>query len=281
MVEEAGAAGAVPPDPNVVTIPSSTTEVKPGEAGEFKIPADYQDRAYLKDVGSYDDVFKKLDGAQKLIGQRPVGVPGENATPDELTAFNKAMGVPDDFSGYTLKSEEGAVVNETLDKGFKELFHKAGLNQKHVDILQPGFEELTKTIAAEIGSKSDAEFDKLAVDTFGDKKDQVLADVKKIMGDNKPANVENFDTYLDSLNNKDLVVMSAVINNIKEKYIKEDSILPGGSQTGGDVTSLRQEAVKLMGQPEYADKFHKDHKVTFNRIQEIYANIGKLQAAGK
>jgi len=278
-----GAVGAVQPDPNVVTIPSSTPEVKPGEptTGEFKIPDDYQDRTYLKDVESYDDVFKKLDGAQKLIGQRPVGVPGADATPEEVAAFNKAVGVPENFEGYTLTTAEGATKNEVLEKGLKEMFHKANLNQKQVDVLQPSFEELAKNMSTEMATQSDADFDKLAGEVFGEKKEQALADAKKIIAENKPANIENFDKYLEDLSNKDLIVMSAVLNNVSQKYVKEDNIKQDGTQHVGDEASLRQEAVKLMGKPEYADKFHKDHAATFAKVQEIYSSIGKLQKVTK
>ena len=54
-----------------------------GTAPAFSIPDAYKDRPYLKGVDSVDKVYEMLDGSQKLLGQRPAGIPAPDAKPEE------------------------------------------------------------------------------------------------------------------------------------------------------------------------------------------------------
>lgn len=85
----------------------------PDWLGQFSANADGADpsnRDWLKSKG-----FKDLDAVAKSYREAEKGlrdggrfkVPGEGATPEEVTAYRKAIGVPDDAKGYEIKAPNG------------------------------------------------------------------------------------------------------------------------------------------------------------------------------
>lgn len=111
------------------------------DKGAFKqgwvdtLPPDLKE--YAGTLGKYPNAAELLRGhgnAQKLIGQRGapgVKVPGPDAKPEEVAAYRKAIGVPDDVAGYGLKKPdtlpEGVEWNEEQVGKFASLAHELGL----------------------------------------------------------------------------------------------------------------------------------------------------------
>jgi hypothetical protein len=110
------------------------------DKGAFKqgwvdtLPPDLKE--YAGTLGKYPNAAELLRGhgnAQKLIGQRVapgVKVPGPDAKPEEIAAYRKAIGVPDDVTGYGLKKPdalpEGVEWNEEEVGKFGALAHELG-----------------------------------------------------------------------------------------------------------------------------------------------------------
>ena len=136
--------------PNPTPSPTPTPPAGGGEwdfrsalddKGAFKqgwvdtLPPDLKD--YAGTLGKYPNVAELLRGhgnAQKLIGQRGapgVKVPGPDAKPEEVAAYRKAIGVPDDVTGYGLTKPEqlpeGVEWNEEEVGKFGALAHELGL----------------------------------------------------------------------------------------------------------------------------------------------------------
>ena len=63
-----------------------------------------------------------------------VTVPGENASPEEIAAFRKAIGVPDSADGYDIKAPDnlppGLGWDDNAVKAFKSFAHEQGLTGK-------------------------------------------------------------------------------------------------------------------------------------------------------
>lgn len=86
---------------------------------------------------SADDAVRSYTELEKRFSEtsaKAVTIPGENATPEEIAAFNKRMGVPDTVDGYQFTMPEGLPPdlpydNETA-KSFKEFAHKQGIPPK-------------------------------------------------------------------------------------------------------------------------------------------------------
>ena len=73
----------------------------------------------LKKVGerftSQEDVVRAIQNFQKREGQ--VRVPGKNATDEELAAYRKAIGIPEDVKGYELDDSRETMAEKFLEWG--------------------------------------------------------------------------------------------------------------------------------------------------------------------
>ena len=57
--------------------------------------------------------------------------PGENATPEEMAAYHKALGVPEKADDYEFPVVEGTERDEKTEKFWKEAFHEIGIGKEH------------------------------------------------------------------------------------------------------------------------------------------------------
>jgi hypothetical protein len=90
----------------------------------------------------YGDLEKKLAGA--------VIKPGENAKPEEIQAYRKAMGVPDKPEEYEFDKAEGQEDSPQLIEWFKGAAHRLGLPKDVAKGLRNEYNSmLTETLKAE------------------------------------------------------------------------------------------------------------------------------------
>jgi len=91
------------------------------------LPEDVQDyKDTLSKYKSVPDMAKALANANALIGKK-LGVPNENSTPEEVSAFRKAMGVPESLEEYKFAPDalpEGMTWSDDFAKPFAEVAHK-------------------------------------------------------------------------------------------------------------------------------------------------------------
>ena len=263
------------------SIPANTGNVTP-TGDEFKVPEEYVEKGWTKDLKTYEDLWKKSDGAQVLIGQK--ALPDENSTPEQWDTFYKSTGRPDESKIYNFNREGMSETfkksqNEEYDNAVKSIFHEAGLNQKQVDVIQPKVEKLAETILTE-KAKQDAEadtaFDELANKTFGTDRDQILADSKKLLEELTPA---GFGEKIAGLDNETLVILSGVLKNVQDKYISEDgSGGKGNAPAGETIDDLRQKARNLMQSDEYRDPFNSKSAEKRKEVQDVYEKIARLSS---
>lgn len=276
--EGAGGGTAVQEQPNMsTTVPMHTNTEQPAEDNKgngFVIPGEYKNKGYLKDVNSYEDVFKKLDGAQALIGQKVV-FPDENTSAEDRLKFNIAAGMPEKAEGYVFEKFGDAERNVEIDNKIKALYHEAGVTGEGGKKLQKGFEQLMLDVATAQGEADDAAFGELITKTFGDRVDEVLDNGKKLIEENIPPELSE---AFKGLPNDALTIISAVLDGVRTKYISEDKINDnnGGGSGNSGVEALRAKAQGLMNHPAFKDGMHQDHKKINDEINGIYAQIGKM-----
>lgn len=254
------------------------------ETSEFVIPDEYKDKEYTKGLKSNDDVWKMLDNAQKKIGEKTIvaGIPGENATEEEIKNFNKLWGVPEKAEDYKIEADEAmtAMYGEE-DKAvlgqFKELLHKAGANEKQAAILKEGYNKIITGILdskkAEIAA-ADKQFDELVTKTFGDRQDKVLDNAKKLINEFAP---EGFKDRMHTIPSEQLVVLAGVLDGIREKYIEEDQLSGGsGASSGMSLDTAKAEIHKVIGSEAFRNPMHAGHdaaKQEFVRLSEILDSL--------
>jgi hypothetical protein len=95
-------------------------------AGEGETSSN-RDWLAAKGVKDIDTLVKSYREAEKSIrdGGR-IKVPGEGAKPEELSAFHKAIGVPEAVDGYEVKGPEGVPLNDALIGSLRESALKYG-----------------------------------------------------------------------------------------------------------------------------------------------------------
>lgn len=236
------------------------------------IPADFKDKDYLKDIKDIPSLFKKLDGAQQLIGKRPAGIPQDNAPEAEWQAFNKAFGVPEKPDAYEVVVPEKGAMPKEMVEGVKGIFHKAGLNPRQAKAVSEGWNALMQQQAEAAGTQAaqaDIDFEKMATETFGERKTEALAQSREIISKYLPANMKG---AFNSLPNEQLVILASVVDGIRKDYMSEDNI-PGakGGKPTGSFQDQREEARKLMASPEFLDPFHPNHESVKARVNAIYS----------
>ncbi len=264
-------------------VPGTEYTLPEGVAFGDLIPGAFKGKPYLKDIADMPTLLKKLDGAETLIGQRPAGIPDDNADEATWGSFFKAAGRPDTAEGYsfnTTKKADGtdAERNSEVEAKVKGIFHKHGLSAKQATGVQTDYDAVIMELMDAANTKTaeqDAEFDKLAKGTFGTDFDKVLASSKTLIEANMP---EGFGDRFKNLSNDNLVLMAGVLNNIKNKYIKEDIVIPGGGGgLPGSELELREEAKKLMASKEWTEYNHPGNKAAKARVTEIYNRIREIE----
>lgn len=262
------------PDPQTPSTPPSVdfTSV---------IPDAYKDKPYMKEVDSFDKLFADFDNAQSLIGQRQDGnvLPGKDATPEQIDAFLKKV-QPESIDAYTLPETEFSKKfgrNEEFGNQMKELFREAGLEQWQIDKLATGYDAAAFAVQQQQAGSDEqiaADFEKMADGHFGEQKQAKLEIANKILKANTP---EAFQPFLEKLPNESLMVLSAVLNNVHDKFMKEDDLNIGAKGTSSDGAAIQEEARQLMASPAYKDFRHPDHDRTVKRVNELYDQVGKIK----
>ncbi len=242
------------------------------EENEFAIPEEYKDKAYLKDVTSMEDVYKKLDGAQSLIGQK-VNFPTDESTEDELTKFYKAAGMPEKAEEYAFDKLEDEDRNVDRDKLLKDIYYKNGASAKAAKGITKDIEVLTKELEKAKIEQDDKEFDELGKEVFGDKAEKILASGKDLIEKNIP---EKFKDAFSKLSNGNLMIMASVLDSVKSKYINEDKISEGDSTPGITKEGLQGKMQKLMNERGKLDAFNPGFDDLNTQISDIAKAIAKM-----
>jgi len=254
---------------------SSDATINPPPPIEELIPEEFKGKAYLADVKDIPGLFKKLDGAQQLIGKKTIGIPDEKATEEDWTKFYESIGRPKEASEYGLEADES---NKEFVGEVSKLLFDVGLSKSQAEKLNKGYTDLISKYS-DLNGKSqeeqDKEFDSLANEVFGDKKTQALDTAKKLLEENAP---DKFRDHINKLSNENLIVLASVLNGVKNRYIAEDNLsgLHKNSTSTESTQDLRDRAVKLMASEAYSSRLHPRHDEVFSEVQELYQRIGKM-----
>lgn len=285
MAEATTIPSHIPPATPATPPPDPAAPPKEGEDRLMSsvIPEEFRDRPYLKDIGAMkfghdalNEIFKKLDGAQKLVGTK-TGIPAADAPDTEWEQFYAKMR-PEKPEGYEIKVAEGVDPNPEYLKRVRGIFHDAGLTPKQAASIQAGF----GTLGTEQGAaakaeaeKRDTEFNALTEATFGADNEAKLAQAKKMMVDHVP---EGLKDHVGKLSNEALVILAGVLNQVHEKYGLEDRIDSDGAPASvGDINSLREKGRELMASKEWRDPFHPKHDEVKGKVDQIYADIAAME----
>lgn len=268
-----------------------TSRVQSQGQSAFAVPEAYKDRPWVEKVKSSDDLWKTLDNAQSLIGKRPAGIPGPDATPEEMAKFYAAWGRPESPDKYEFKDVEG-LPKETDISPWKQkaakFFHDVGLNQKQADQLWQMYLKDQVAMFGEMQGKSkeqqaalDAEFDKVSKEHFGDGFDAASKRTQETVARLVPEALRSAYADLADKPKALAAVVSLVegMNKEMEALRKEygaEGKLPGGDgggTPGKSLEDMRKELASLRTSPEARDFTNAKNKETIAKINDLSAQV--------
>lgn len=272
-----GAPPAETTDTGATTTVPTTTPVEEQKFPDIKtlIPKGFEGKQWVTETKDVPKLFKRVDDLLTEIGKKPTGIPGENAKPEEIAAFHKAFGVPEKPEEYKFPDPPaGLVKNEKFEGKMKEIFKTAGVSAKQAATLVPAYNALVAEISKELGAageQADVDFDKLAGETFGPKKEAVLKNSKALIAKYAPPQMAK---HLEGLSNENLIVMAGVIDAIRAEFISDDKLPEGGTGGGVGMTAeaKRAKGMELMASKAYQDPFHPEHAKVKAEVDRLYNN---------
>lgn len=239
------------------------------------IPVEYKDKPWIKDVKDVPGLFKRTDGLLTEMGKRPAGIPEDNAPPEKWAAFNKAFGVPDKPEDYKLSAgTKEAPADPKFQEGIKGVFHKAGVSARQAAVLEAGYNALVAEMVKNQGANNeqqDIDFEKLAGDVFGQRKDEALSGSKKLIMAHAP---EAMKPHIEKLSNENLIILAGVLDAVRKEYISEDRMPTGGSAPIGMTAEQRRaKGQELMASKAYQNPFDPDHERVKAEVGRLYKTI--------
>lgn len=144
--------------------------------------------AQAKTFADVDKMLRDSMAAARAKTDGMVKIPGENATPEEIAAYYKAIGVPEKPEDYGLKAPEklpeGVQHDAKMEAAFLGKARELGLNAKQVQALRDfQLSYVGETVAAskaEMAKAIEAEKAELT-QRFGDKLDSTVATAKALV----------------------------------------------------------------------------------------------------
>lgn len=235
------------------------TESAPTEtASDFSIPEAYAERGYAKEIKSSDDLWKKLDGSQKLIGDRGAFIPQEGATSDEVDAFlskldpyseqlksKYAPKAPETYEFSDLELPEGTAIADSVTEKFSAIAKTHGLTNEQADSVRKEWIAHEVEQAGQRESQLNEQFESMAKEKWGDDWAKVTAEASEVLKGHVP---ENMREAMVNMPNEYLIPLVSVMQSMKAK---PDGIPnTSGAQTLTDddarakYSELRQKAMK-------------------------------------
>lgn len=251
----------------------------------FSVPDLYKDKPWAKGIDSVDKLWAMNEGAQKLIGERPSGIPGPDATPEELHKFWNSLGRPETADKYQFdygKNADGtpkAAVDAEWEKNVKQMMYDEGVTAKQASNLQKKFDGLVAETLKKRGiadQQLNTDFDAIGKDIYGAQYDKAVARVSPLLTEFTHPRLQ---PGLAKLTPEALAIVTNVVDNIRAKFIKSDGApnVGGGGQPVQTGDSLRSQARELMQSSAYTNSFDLAHEATKTKIAELYRQAALIK----
>ena len=308
--------GGVPLDPNA---PVNQPAPAPDPTGNFhtvigpdgrllegwknELPEDIRNEASLDIVTDVPSMAKQLVNAQKMVGRDKITIPGDNAQPEEIDAFQIKLGRPVTKDEYVVNIPEGMEDRFDVDES-KDAAFQFGFSQKQLDqIMVFRAQEVAADDAAEAAA-DELEFkeaERIVMAQCGDALEEqkqaanslitMFVPEKTPMPDGTEISAEQYqEKLLNALNDNPLrpYVFNLLANIWNQSFSQHNGIPVSGDARPGAMTPgmLQAKADELMATPGYSDGALKNsspdqYKRLTTQITDIYNRIERAtKAAG-
>ena len=262
--------------------PSGETQSFVDSDGKFSenwrngLSEDIRDEKSLEGLGNLSDLAKSFINTKKALGQRQVDFPSDKSSEEDWNSAYDKLGRPDEADKYEINRNETIPEQfreaEGLDS-FKEVFHKAGLNQKQVNMI---LEQYDTNVLAQLENGQNQ---------IKDRYDNDVATLKKDWGTNFNQQVEKASAVANSRGYKEAINSAGLGSNPVVLKILADF----GDSIGGDkliqsktkdnsFDVIEQELASLSKDPAYRDKGNFDHDAKVERYNYLIQRKFDMQA---
>lgn len=208
-----------------------------------------------------------------------IGLPGDDATPEQMSEFYERLGRPAEPAGYEFKFDEGVKVDDSMLEFGRSAFHEAGLTPKQAQIVADKWNEFaaskTEELQGQTAQQNDAELDALK-SAWGEDLDKNKAAGQRAMQalGIKPELVEKIEQNIGSAA---IVELLATIGRKSDEggFTNSDQ---GGDPNNPETMSKEQAAAKITAlqgdaefQKKYTDRNHPGHKDAVEFMQRLFA----------
>ena len=271
------------PVPNDIVPPEYTPpDINMAEA----LPPDMRGKPFFKDK-SFSDVITEHANLQTLIGQRPAGIPGDDASDEDWGKFIEAIKPKsaDEYGFPETEYSKAGKRNEGYETAIRTMANEVGVPKrqfpKFVEMIEQHLGDADKLGTTQTeGQKAarETEFEGLMDKAYPQNKQAVIDRTKKMMVESvDPAHKEKVGEVLKDISNEHLFALTAVLDGVYKKHIAEDGPPGEGDNSSGDAANLMAEMQKIQGSPEYTDFRMPGHDAAKLRVPELAKQIAALQ----
>lgn len=262
------------------------------------VPDAYKEKQWVKNLTGkpVDEIFKKVDNLESMIGQRTINFPAADAPPEQVQQFRKQLNIPEtpDKYGYTPPTPDEATKDVWAEMAkVRDLTHwQKVAHQLHLTPtqFQTLVQEQEQRVVSQYMQQMQEEqqlqqqteqeereaFDQLANQAFGAEKERALDTAKRVLVATVPNTVKPF---VARLNNESLIVLAAYIHSVH----KQDNFNQNNSANGGAPLSelqIRESGQRLQAELKgMLDKGVQGPKIREleQRIKETYAKLNDIR----
>lgn len=230
----------------------------------------------------FPEFLKGHSNLSKMIGEKGVIIPKDDASPEDIDKFYNTLGRPEKSEGYEISPVEGLHESINIDEGsvsaFKDMAHKAGLTNKQANQLNGLYLDAISQNAAQSAkleqdsiANADTELRKEWGDKFDSNKKSVANMIIKAGGQ------DAIDAMggVDGLGNNPVVLkaLGKIAGLVGEDSINGIITSPAAGQSGNE---SKQDAMTKIGAMN-SDKSHAvwndrdpDHSKAVKERQRLY-----------
>lgn len=241
------------------------------------VPQDYHNAGYLSELldkpqkEALPEVFKKLANAQSLIGKKS-GLPGADATDADWDNFFKTL-KPSSTEEY--KFGDTSKVDPTFLRVVQDSFLEGTIHPKQAARFMAKYQEGMKGYVEKLNAakaaekeKADKAFEELSKVGLGENSKEKIATSRKLLEEHCPA---AFKDLVGKLPDKELLIMSAAVYAIAEKFMPEDQLKgKGNTGTGDNGKSKRQEAFEQNKKVSAMTGFEPNYAAERAKLDQLY-----------
>lgn len=236
------------------------------QVSDFKVPDEYKEKGWARNLKSEQDVWKMLDNAQALVGKKMVVPDLEKASQEEVEAYYSQLRPKDKDYGLESIEDEG---KRAL---FSEMLHKNGISKKQGSDLVKQYQEYERSVLEQ--ATSEAGFIEEMKTSFGEdykrKGGETLAVIKQVLS-------EQDQQRLDQMPNSVHGIVYRMAASLAERYGAKELGLGGSAKAVDSLPVTSDSEIKTL-QAELQSLSRRPH--TMEERKEIVEKIKAAQLKG-